>query len=505
MKKYLSFLTGCLFIITNMYAQRTPAFITDSLDIYVERALKEWQIPGIAVCVVKDGKVVVMKGYGVKEMGATDRIDENTLFMIGSNTKAFTATALAMLAVDKKLSLDDAVIKWLPDFKMYDPWVTKEANIRDLLSHRLGFATFQGDFMYWDSDLTPAEVREKFGRVKPLYSYRSRWGYSNAAYLTAGEIIPKVTGKSWAAFLKDSLFIPLGMNNSLTLSKDITTAPNKAMGHTVELGILKKTHYGRLDNLAPATSLSSSIQDMSHWVMAQLNDGKYNGKQVIPTEARIQTWSSNSIISNVSARFNKAHFLTYGLGWFLHDYNSRKIVWHTGGANGFVSSVTLVPEENLGIIVLTNTDANNFYENLRDEIVDAYLDQPYHNYSQEGSTTSINDQKEELLWLKEKRDTIAMKLPTTLPIDSYTGNYKDDVYGKMTITLENGKLTARFEHHQGRYVTLEPLGGNRFLALFSEPMYGMKVWPFTTSKGKVSSVTMSADYVEYTSYEFYKK
>ncbi|OQP51128.1 hypothetical protein A4H97_01605 [Niastella yeongjuensis] len=490
---------------TTSFAQESPSFIKDSLETYVQHALKNWQIPGLAVCVVKDGKVVVMKGFGVKEMGAADKVDENTLFMIGSNTKAFTATALAMLATDKKLSLDDHVIKWLPDFKLYDPWVTKEASIRDLLSHRLGFATFQGDFMFWDSDLTAAEVREKLGRIKPLYSYRSRWGYSNASFLTAGDIIPKVTGHSWAAFLKDSLFTPLGMNNTLALAKDIHTAANKATGHTVQQGVLKKTYYGRLDNLAPATSISSSINDMSHWVMALLNDGKYNNTQVIPTEARTQTWSSNSIISNVSARFNKAHFLTYGLGWFLHDHNSRKIVWHTGGANGFVSSVTLVPEENLGIIVLTNTDSNNFYENLRDEILDAYLGLPYHNYSQEGITASEKGEQEDKQWLQEKRDTIAMKPATTLPVPAYAGNYQDSVYGKMTIALENGKLIARFEHHKGRFATLEALGGNRFLATFSEPEYGIKEWPFTTSNGKVKSVTMSADYVEYTTYEFYKK
>ncbi|MBC7873249.1 MAG: beta-lactamase family protein, partial [Ferruginibacter sp.] len=153
-----------------------PSFVRDSLDTYVNRALKDWQIPGVAVCIVKNGKVVLMKGYGVKEAGTTDQVDENTLFMIGSNTKALTATALAMLEAEKKLSLDDKVQQWLPDFKLYDPWVAKEANIRDLLCHRLGFETFQGDFMFFDSDLTTAEVREKMAKLKPLYSFRGKWG-----------------------------------------------------------------------------------------------------------------------------------------------------------------------------------------------------------------------------------------------------------------------------------------------------------------------------------------
>ena len=506
MKKNLILFTTCLLFIANGWAQEPPSFIKDSLDAYVEKALTDWQIPGVAVCVVKDGKVVVMKGYGVKETGTNNKVDENTLFMIGSNSKAFTATALAMLAVDKKLSLDDPVKKWLPDFKLYDPWVTKEANIRDLLCHRLGFETFQGDFIYFDSDLSIAEVREKFGRVKPMYSFRSHWGYTNAAFMTAGEIIPKVTGQSWATYVKEKIFTPLGMSNTLALSKDIHTAFNKATAHTVAQGVLKKIPYGNIDNLAPAGSISSSINDMSHWVLAQLNNGKYNDKQVIPTGAIAQTWSPNSILGNGGHPFNKAHFSLYGLGWFLEEYSGRKIVAHTGGVNGFVTSVTLVPEEKLGIIVLTNTDANSLFAALKDEILDAYLGLPYRNYSQVRLSSYKTEQQEEAFWLKQKQDTIAMHIATTLPVTTYAGNYEHDIYGKMTIASENGKLVARFEHHHGRFATLEPLGKNRFLATFNDPLYGIKVWPFTIANGKVKSVTVTvADFVEFTPYEFYRK
>ncbi|OQP67168.1 hypothetical protein A3860_02065 [Niastella vici] len=505
MKKYLILFSCCL-LFANLLAQETPSFVKDSLDAYVEKALTDWQIPGVAVCVVKDGKVVVMKGYGVRELGTTDKVDENTLFMIGSNSKAFTATALAMLHVDKKLSLDSPVIKYLPDFKLFDPWVTKEANIRDLLCHRLGFETFQGDFMYFDSDLTTAEVREKFGRVKPLYSFRSRWGYTNAAFMTAGEIIPKVSGQSWAEFLKERIFTPLEMNNTLALSKDISMAANKASAHTVAQGVLKKIPYGNIDNLAPAGSISSSVSDMSHWVLAHLNFGRYNDKQVIPQGAIMQTWTPNSILGNGGHRFNRAHFSLYGLGWFMEEYSGRKIVSHTGGVNGFVTSVTLVPEEKLGILVFTNTDANRFYESLKNEILDAYLGLPYRNYSQLHFNNYKQGVQKTAQWLKNMRDTIAMNRPATLPLASYAGNYEHEVYGKMTIANENGKLIARFEHHHGRFATLEPLGGNRFLATFNDPLYGIREWPFTTDKGKVRSVTVTVDdFVEFTPYEFYRK
>ncbi|HEY1199324.1 MAG TPA: serine hydrolase, partial [Niastella sp.] len=289
-------------------------------------------------------------------------------------------------------------------------------------------------------------------------------------------------------------------------SKDITSATNKAYAHTVVQGVLKKIPYGKIDNLAPAGSISSSINDMSHWVMAQLNGGKYNDKQVIPQSAIMQTWTPNSILGNGGHRFNRAHFSLYGLGWFLEEYSGREIVSHTGGVNGFVTSVTLLPEEKLGIIVLTNTDDNNFYESLKYEIMDSYLGLPYRNYSQVHLTAHKRNQQKEAEWLQKMKYTISLNRPTTLPLASYAGTYEHDVYGKMTIAVENKKLIARFEHHHGRYVTLEPLGGNNFLATFSDPLYGIKEWIFTVDKGKVRSVTVTmADFVEFTPYEFYKK
>jgi CubicO group peptidase (beta-lactamase class C family) len=496
-----------LFILLALLAngQDAPSFVKDSLDNYVQTALSDWKIPGAAVCIIKDGKVVVMKGYGIKEIGSNDKVDENTLFGIGSNTKAFTATAMAMLQADKKLSLDDKVQRWLPDFKLYDPWVAKEATIRDLLCHRLGFETFQGDFMYFDSDLSLEEVRQRFAKVKPLYGFRSRWGYTNAAFMTAGEIIPKVTGKTWAQFVHDSIFVPLGMNNSLVLSSGMQTASNKATAHTLVNGVIKKVPYGKLENMAGAGAISSSVNDLSHWVLMQLNGGKYNNRQIVPASAIAQTRSPNSILGNGGALFNKAHFALYGLGWFLQEYNGREIVYHTGGVNGFVTSVTLVPEEKLGIIVLTNTDANNFYEALKWEIMDAYMGLPYRNYSNTYLGFQNQQDTATAKWIKEKRDTVAMNIKPAVPLSSFAGTYKHDIYGNMTIGNEDGKLVARFEHHMGRYAILEPLGSNRFLASFNDPLYGIKVWPFTIENGKVKSVTVTvADFVEFTPYEFYK-
>jgi len=505
--KKSSWLLLLFFTAVTIHSQETPfpSFVKDSIDIYVNRALTEWKIPGVSVCIVKDGKVVLMKGYGVKEVGTSDRVDENTLFMIGSNSKAFTATALALLEAEKKLSLDDRVQKWLPDFKLYDPWVTKEVIISDLLCHRLGFETFQGDFMFFDSDLSTSEMREKFARLKPLYSFRSKWGYTNAAFMTAGEIIPKVTGKTWAEFLKEKIFLPLKMNNSLALSKEIISASNKATAHTVWRGELKKISYGNIDAMAPAGAISSSANDLSKWVIMQLNNGKFEDKEIVPFSAIAKTRSPHSILGNGGTMFNTGHFALYGLGWFLEEYNGKKIVSHTGGVNGFVTSVTLIPEEKLGIVVLTNTDANNFYEALKWELMDAYLGLPYRNYSNRMLVNQkiSNDQIEKML--TAKKDTINSKPKTDLALSGYTGEYLHELYGKMNIKLENNELIMRFEHHPNRYSKLEALGGNRFLSTWNDPIFGVKVLPFTVENGKVKSLTVRvADFVEFTPYEFIK-
>lgn len=499
----LFFLWLCL----NTWSQNPalPSFLQDSLDNYVNRALKEWPIPGVSVCVVKDGKTVLMRSYGVRELGKPEPVDDHTLFMIGSNTKAFTATALALLEAEKKLSLDDKVQRWLPEFKLFDPWVTRETTLRDLLCHRLGFETFQGDFMYFDSDLSTAEVLDKFSKLQPLYGFRSKWGYTNAAFAVAGEVIRKASGKTWAEFVTERIFRPLGMEESQALSAGITKSGNRASAHTVTGGQCSVIPYGNIDNMAPAGSISASVQDMSKWVMAQLNQGKLDGREILPASAIRSTWQPQSILGAGGSRFNRGHFDLYGLGWFLQEYEARQIVSHTGGVNGFVTSVTLVPEEKLGIVVLTNTDANGFFEALKWEIMDAYLGLPYRNYERlaVGQQKAAETRKEKAWALKA--DTVSSKPAPALPLSAYTGTYEHAVYGKMSISLESGKLVARFEHHKGRFAELGALGGNRFFAVFNDPLYGRKVWPFDTENGQVKSVTVTvADFVEFTPYVFVK-
>ena len=481
MHKKILFLIFFIFSFISIYSQtETRSFIPDSLDGYVEQALITWQIPGAAVCVVKDGKVVVMKGYGVREKGKDEKVDENTLFMIGSNTKAFTATLLAILENEGKCSLNDKVQKYLPDFKMKDPWVAKELNLTDILSHRMGMETFQGDFMYWTSDLTMDEVIEKFGELTPKYSFRSKWGYTNAGFAIAGKIIEKISGEKWSDFLKEKIFSPLKMNRTLALSKDFNTADNTAAPHTFVNEETEPIPIPSIDNLAPAGSIGSSVNDMSHWVLAQLNNGIYDDDEVIPPSVIKKTRQPVSIIRRKSHPFNRQHYSLYGLGWQLEDYEGRELVEHTGGVNGFVTSVTLVPEENLGVVVLTNTDQNGLFEALKWEIVDAYLGLPfrdYSNYLYKGFERAKEKGEKEIEALRDSAD---MNLSPSLPIEEYTGRYTHDVYGFIKITKRGNALEMSFEHHPDLKGKLESIGDDRFLCTFSDPIYGIRVIPFIT-------------------------
>jgi CubicO group peptidase (beta-lactamase class C family) len=483
-----------------------PAFIKDSLDIYVQRSLKEWRIPGCAVGIIKDGKIIMAKGYGVRDMETGSPVDENTLFMIASNSKEVTGTALAILDQEKKLSLKDRVIKWLPDFKLYDAHATSMVSIEDMVTHRIGFETFQGDFCHWSTSATSKGVMERMAKIKPVYSFRDKWGYCNAGYVVAGEIIKKASGETWEDYVSNHFFKPLQMNSTITLTANYPSTPNHCTPHTIYKNELIRLKIPNIDNLAPATSICSSVADWSKWIQMILNDGKWEDKQIIPAAAIKKTMEPVSIVGGFNPAFNTGHFSMYGLGWFIQEYNGKKVVSHGGGADGFVTSVTLLPEEKLGVIVFTNTDANNFYQALKWEIIDAYLKLPYRNYSTYSLNRFVKGKQAQTDWLKLVRDSAQNASAPELPLKAFAGNYLNEVYGKMKIVEDGKKLKATFELHPNQYSTLEHMGSNRFLCTYSNPLLGIKVFPFKIEKKKVKSVTVSCDdFVEFTTYEFVKK
>lgn len=500
MKKIVQLLLLTLFF-TEANAQ--PAFVRDSLDTYLKRTMQQWQVPGMAVCIVKDGKVVLMKGYGTRnEKG--EAVDENTLFMIASNTKAFTATALATLEQEKRLSLDDKLTKYFPWFRMYDSLATRDVTIRDAITHRLGLETFQGDMLNWGSNLTRRQVMEKMAVHKPVYPFRYHYGYCNAGFVAAAEVIPAVTDTSWDDFLYYRIFNPLGMSRTSTTVAAIRKDSNASEAFTVVNDKIVKIEYANVDNLGAAASINSSVNDLSKWMLMLLDSGRVAGKQVIPYAAIRETRTPQTVVNQVG-RGLPTNFSLYGLGWFLEDYNGRKLVRHDGGANGFVTSVCLVPSENLGIAILTNTDANWLYTILRHQLLQAYLDVPYKDLNAayypryRANTDKTNQETAE--WYKQA-DEFARTTPATA-LKLFEGVYHNEVYDEITVKLRDNKLFMYFLHHPFLTGELTRLSDTEFVCRYSDPTYGIVKIPFKINKDKVLSCEVTVnDFVDMMSYEF---
>ncbi len=500
MKKFIFI----LFFTTSLFAQ--PSFITDSLDSYITREMQRWQVPGLAIAIVKDGKIVVAKGYGVKEFGKNEPVNEYTLFQIASNSKAFTGTAIALLDYQKKILLDEKVTTYLPDFRLYDDCTTQLCTVRDLLCHRIGLQTFQGDFLNWGSTLTRKEIINKIRDNKPQYSFRSKYGYCNSSFVTAGELIPAVTDTSWDAFLRVHFFEPLQMQLTNTSYKKMLNDKNACTPHTLVDGKLVTIPLKNIENLGPSASINSNVRDMANWILMQLDSGKFNGKQILPWKVLQETRKSQMLVNDVSSKtFKTMNFSTYGLGWFIGDFEGRKIYSHSGGSNGFVTKTDFIPQENLGIIVYTNTDANSLYDALGKQIIESYLSLPYRNLSQiyfERNQKSVETKEQQL---QQWRDTVAQNNTPPLKLQHYTGTYRNTLYGDIDIRLEKGKLHIYFSHHPDNIGKLEYMKDNKFLCTYSDVTCGVQVTPFSIKDGKVESVTIKVeDFIDYLSYDFVK-
>lgn len=470
--------------------------------------MKLWNIPGVAVAIVKDGKIIVSRGYGVREIYKNDLVDENTLFMIASNTKAFTATALCLLEHDKILSLNDKVIKWLPYFRLYDSVITNYVTINDLLCHRLGLMTFQGDFVNWSSNLSSREIIERLKLLKPVSEFRTTFGYCNAAFLVAGEIIPVVTTYTWEEYVTKVILKPLKMTRTFLSSEIMSKDDNASRGHSAYIDSLIVIPYDKVDNLAPAGSMCSSVRDIARWLLMLTENGKFEGEEIIPGGVLEKTYTPNTIIGLNRSKIFKGikHIRTYGLGWQVEDYAGRLLVSHTGGVNGFVTSTCFLPEERLGIAVFTNTDNNYLYEALKYQIIDSYLKMPYRNYS----TMFYEFRKDEISQMKDfidKENSLVKTFPQPeFPLVMYSGTYVNNIYGQIEIKLEENQLNIYFEHHPFLKATLTPRGGSSFLCTYNHPGYGIKIIEFSTQDGEINSVTIKVnDSIDFMPYEFVKK
>ena len=489
-----------------LFLQAQPVFIKDSLNAYIEQGMKDWNIPGLAIAIVKDGNVVVMKGYGVSDIQTKEPVTENTLFMIASNTKLFTATALAQLEYRKKLSLNDKIIQYYPDFKLYDENSTQLVTIKDMLSHHLGTKTFQGDFSFWDSKLSRNNIIYKMRYLKPNGQFRVDYGYCNSCFLTAGEIIPKVSQRPWEVYIYDSILTPLGMSHTQTLGFNMEQMPHAAKPYTTSFsGKLTELPYDVVDNLAPAGSLVSCVHDLSQWLIMQLDSGRYQGKSIIPWPAIRRTRDISTAISSRKNSAFPSHFTGYGLGVFESDYNGKQIYYHTGGAFGFVTNTCFVPEEQLGITILTNQDNQEFFEMLRYQILDAYLGVGYVNRSKQFLPGFLKENAESLKTITNLKSRVKAATPP-LNIAAYTGNYENQLYGVITITADKNELQIQFNAHNNLHAKLQYMDNGEWLMTYDNIAFGIFATKFKTEQNKVVSVDIRAsDFVEYDPYTFTKQ
>tara|TARA_R110002073_G_scaffold56835_9_gene144454 strand:+ start:6557 stop:8047 length:1491 start_codon:yes stop_codon:yes gene_type:complete len=424
-----------LFLFSNtLFSQSLENKIAE-LDHYIENAFTVWNPPGLAVTVVKDGEIIFKKGYGVRTLETDNNVDEHTLFVCASTTKAFTAAGLAMLVDDGKIKWDDHVINYLPDFQLYDPYITRELTIRDLLTHRSGLGNT--DYLWSWMTISGDSALYKMREVKPTYSLRSSFIYQNLMYLAAGKVIEKVNRQSWESFLKERIYNPLGMHETFATYEMVKEKENKADAHMTFEGETIKIDQLVADEIGPAGSMWSSINDMGKWIQFLLNNGIHEGDTLISSKNFKELFKPQQIIPEnefyPTQKLTKPHWTTYGLGWFQHDYKGKMVQFHTGSLPGMVAIAGLIPEENIGVYVMGNLDHVELRHAIMYAVFDLFID---------GKITRD--------WSTEFKELYTQKIETEKPIritntkpslsiDKILGTYKHLHYGTVEITkTKNG-------------------------------------------------------------------
>lgn len=422
------------------------------LDAYYARALNAWGVPGMSVAIVKNGKIVFTKGYGVAEQGKSERTDGKTLYAIASNTKAFTSAAIAQLVDAGKLSWDDKVREYLPYFALYDPWVSEQTTIRDLLSHRVGLRTFSGDILWYRSELTAEEIIKRVRYLPKAYDFRAGYGYSNVMYLAAGEVIEAVSGQSWHEYIRQHFFQPLGMGRSMSTVKDLAGADNVATPHKLVDGIHIPMPWEEWGGVAAMGGIISSTEDMARWMIINLDHGVADGDTLFSRQSRNVMWTPHNIFSTDHTDADQAiHVRGYGLGWNLSDYHGHFRVGHTGGYSGMLSAVTLIPDEKLGVVILTN-GMKGIFSPLINYTVDAFLGLPERDWSAESLARAKESEDRRI---DERIKARIAGTQPTLQLTRYAGTYATPTYGNIEVQHKKGKLHLMFEHTPDLAATLE--------------------------------------------------
>jgi CubicO group peptidase (beta-lactamase class C family) len=435
-----------------LVAQSKPVPLPAAVDAVVARTMKAFEVPGVSVAIVKDGKVVLAKGYGVRKLGDPAPVTARTLFGIASNSKVFTAAALAQLVDEGKLQWDDRVVDHLPGFQMSDAYVTREMRVRDLLCHRSGLGLGAGDLMFFPpSDLSAAEIVRRLRHIPLATSFRSAYAYDNILYTVAGELLREVGGKPWETVMRERFLEPLGMRDSLTSIRLVKPDTDVVMPHAKAEGRLVAIPHQPLDNSAPAGALVSSAEDMAKWVTALLAQGDLGGGRRLFSDAQARQLATPHTLLPVGrpqgpTKEGAPTLAAYALGLEVQDYRGTRMVWHTGGLAGMVTRVTLLPDRKLGVVVLTNAESGAAFQAITNTILDHDLGAPAKDWVaayEELVKKSEARAKEMVAKAAAQRDATSRP---SLPLPAYAGRYQDPWYGDVLLEERAGKLHIRFTH-----------------------------------------------------------
>jgi len=488
MKKII-LITILTFCISLAFAQTKEQI--NHLDSYYEKALKEWNIPGMAIAIVKNDSIIFSKGYGYANIEEKTKVDFNTLFAIASNSKAFTATAIAQLVEQKKIKWTDKVIDYLPYFKMYDEYTTHHTTIEDLLCHRSGLKTFSGDLLWYGTTKTAEEILSAQQHLTPTSEFRTKFGYSNLAYLAAGKVIEKVTDTTWSNYVSAHFLKPLKMNRTLTSTSQLKNTTNSATPYFIENEKAIELNWLNWDNIAPAGALISSVNDYAKWLSLNINKGTLNGETYYSKNS-YTTLTTPHINFRVGKNTENVHFKSYALGWNTQDYQGYQIIGHGGGYDGMISKSTFVPEKRLGIIILTNS-LNWVPGALVNKSLDVLLankleakdwSENYLGYYKKNDSTNITAQlKNEKLRYKLQKKHKALK--------EYTGAYTDKMYGTVTITEKDNTLYFSMDNTPIFKANLKHWNHHIFTFRFDTNLTSLpegKLWFDLDKNGKVAKL-----------------
>lgn len=423
---------------------------TSDIDAIVTRAMDSFAVAGAAIAVVKDGKIIHEKGYGLTSITGKTLVNQHTNFGIASNTKAFTTTALALLVEDGKLSWTDKVIQYIPEFTMYNDYVKNNFTIQDLLTHRSGLGLGVGDLMFFPdgSDFTVADIINSFQYFKPVSAFRTQWDYDNLLYIVAGEVIARVSGMPYETFIASRIFKPLGMDNSYTNLADIPAKSNTAKPHLNNGKTISLTQPEIWDPKkinGAAGSIYSNVHDLSQWMLVHLNHGAYGphlNQHLFSTSSQDDMWTIHTTKkANTNPRYN-SHFAGYGLGWELTDVKGNMMVSHTGGLMGMLSKTVLIPDQNLGIVVLTNTylDGAGLFMAVTQTLIDRYLELDDFDWTATYAQALKAKSNEAETVVNNIMKTAETADKSKVNFNDYTGQYQDPWFGTIEIYTDNDKL-----------------------------------------------------------------